>query len=122
MARILIVDHHRLLRRVAERLLRSAGHEVSTAADAVSADREMQRFHPWLVIADESFEKCDGTDWVLDLRRNAPDLKVLVMSAATEAFGHPEPDENLQPRSTAVLQKPFHMSELLREVEAVLIR
>jgi DNA-binding response OmpR family regulator len=120
MARILIVDDHKMLRHIMQRLLTSQGHEVCTVNDSVEARMEFRRFHPTLLITDDTLSTESGGGLIHELHDSQPDLKVLLMSAATVSLGHEALDCGGEAEATAVLQKPFHPRELLSQVARAL--
>jgi DNA-binding NtrC family response regulator len=120
MARILIVDDHKMLCHIMQRLLTSQGHEVCTVKNSVEARLELRRFHPALVITDDTLSTESGSGLIHEFHDVQPNLKVLLMSGATASFGHEALDRGGDVEATAVLQKPFHPRELLSQVARAL--
>jgi two-component system cell cycle sensor histidine kinase/response regulator CckA len=119
---ILLVEDARSVRRVVRRILDKAGYTVVEAGNGCEALEVLEgaretsgRFD--LVLTDAVMPGLGGAKLVRRLRRDRPDLGVLLMS------GYPLDD----PRRTqddlagaAFLQKPFGSCELLARVREVL--
>jgi diguanylate cyclase (GGDEF)-like protein len=79
--RILVVDDEPTLRTVIGRVLRTAGHEVATAA---SAEEALERFReaPFpIVITDIVMAGMSGLDLLREVRREVPDTLVVIMTS-----------------------------------------
>ena len=109
---LLLVEDDRSIRDMLARALRTAGYEVSAAADAeeamVLAGRPDARVD--VLVTDVMMPGLSGRQLALRLEKERPKLKVLYMSGYTDdaAFR-----SALRP-GTAFLQKPFNPSELCR--------
>lgn len=99
--KILIVDDEVLITKSLERVFRSAGHEVKTAADGLAGLAEWQTFYPDLVLLDVLMPGMTGPQLILEMngRHNA---KVILMSAYSgEAIA------NMDSKFDLFLSKPF---------------
>jgi DNA-binding response OmpR family regulator len=81
MKRILVVDDDRSLRHVLDRLLESAGYEVTTAADGAGALALLGRRKFDLVLLDIGLPQVSGLEVLSRLRRKKTRPKVIVMTA-----------------------------------------
>lgn len=90
MARIMVIDDDPQIRDMLTLMLEAAGHEVVIAEDG-EIGMEMYREDPAdLVITDIIMPEKSGTEAILELRREFPDLKVIAMSGGgrTGPYGH----------------------------------
>lgn len=117
MANILVVDDDPMIVEMLEQMLSGAGHSVTGATDGWDA---MKRFRPDehdLVITDVCMPRVDGVDILRVLRREAPDVPVLVMSGNTwiEKGKTQTPVAQLAAEFGAarMIGKPFSRQELL---------
>jgi len=82
-----IVDHHPLFRRGVAECLRGAGFEiVGEAANPAEALSLLQRVRADIAIVDLRFNYSSGLDFIHDLRRLYPQMKVLVLTVKDESF------------------------------------
>lgn len=116
---ILLVEDDEAVRRLAARLLESAGYRVLPAANAAEAaeiaGREGREVR--LLVSDVILPGASGPQLAESLRVAHPSLKVLFMSGYTDtAIVH----RDLFAPGTAFLQKPFTPGGLMRKVREVL--
>ncbi len=112
---VLIVDDEDIVRRAGRRLLEALGCEVLEADDGDVA-LEVWRAHRSeidLVVLDMMMPRLDGCDTLAELRRHAPDLKVLMTSGYSEREVLARSQEH---RPDGFIPKPFR----LRQVEAAI--
>ncbi|MEJ2678145.1 MAG: PAS domain S-box protein [Gemmatimonadota bacterium] len=102
---ILLIEDEAAIRSLTGRVLRRAGYDVTSLADARSALNRTGDRPPDLLIADVGLPTSDSRDLVRQLRRRWPQLKVLLLSNYPDA----DPDSE-------VLEKPFHPRTLLDRV------
>lgn len=120
MARILIVDDEESIRIVLARTLQGGRHEVYQASDGNAALKLLAKQTIDLVITDILMPNREGLETIRELRANWPDAKIIAMSGGgrirsmeflrvAEGFG-----------ASAILKKPFSMTELQHAVSTVL--
>lgn len=112
---VLIVDDEDIVRRAGRRLLEALGYEVLEADDGdVALDVWEERGSEIdLVILDMMMPRLDGCDALAELRRRAPDLKVLMTSGYSEREVLARSGEH---RPDGFIPKPFR----LKQVEAAI--
>jgi len=120
-AKILIVDDHELVRRALRSLLAEQRHwKIYEASDGQEAIDEIQRLKPDVAILDIVMPRMSGIEAAYEMRRLAPDTKIILMSshytpeeAATLArlFG----DGNFVPKSDIGKDLVPAISRILRE-------
>ncbi len=120
MARILVIDDEDVVRRLLRAALERAGHEVIEASDGRQALR-LQRTTPvQLVITDILMPEKDGIEVIMELRREAPGLKVIAMSGGGR-FKQTETLDIAEPLGAiATVRKPFDLAAMLETVQKAL--
>jgi len=117
MARILLAEDDEHLRVFLARSLRRAGHEVCDCGDGDAALTWIKGNSADLLIADVVMPGLDG----IELARRAgdiwPDLRVIFITGFA-AVALREADA-MAPHAT-VLEKPFHLRQLVTEIERFL--
>jgi DNA-binding NarL/FixJ family response regulator len=88
MIRVLIADDHTLVRDGVRALLSTAGdiEVVGEASDGREAIEKAGRCHPDIVLLDVAMPGLGGLESVPDLRRTAPDARILILTQ----YGQPE--------------------------------
>lgn len=85
MSRILAVEDSGAIRLLLTRRLELAGHEVETASDGIQAIRRLQNpdpdSRPDLILLDLTMPQLGGTDSLPEIRRLAPGVPVILVSA-----------------------------------------
>ena len=117
MARILLAEDDDNMRTFLSRALRRAGHEVHAVADGDAALAWVSDRPVDLLLADVVMPGIDG----IELARRAndlwPDLRVMFITGfAAVALNA----DNKAPKDAKVLSKPFHLKDLVNEVERLL--
>lgn len=115
--KVWVIDDDPGIRYVLEEYLRGEGLEPGVFADGEELSAAFQRGVPDLVLADIRLEGKSGLDLMQDLRRQRPDLPVIIMTAysdldyAVRAF---------QGGAFEFMAKPFDLNELGRLVRKAL--
>ena len=117
MARILLAEDDDSIRVFLARALRRAGHDVCALGDGETALSWASNHPIDLLLADVVMPGLDG----IELARRASDMHpllrvIFITGFAAVALGEAES----LPRDAAVLAKPFHLRELVGEIERFL--
>jgi DNA-binding response OmpR family regulator len=114
--KILVVEDEPLLREGLVDLLRGAGHNVEAVADGVAAERRGRDPALDLVVLDLMLPGKDGIDVCRELRRQRPELLILILTARGS-----ENDKvvGLEAGGDDYVTKPFGARELVARVEAL---
>lgn len=115
--RVLVVDDEASARHALGELLSDAGYEVDTACDGEEALADLDRFVPDVVLTDLLMPKMGGEELIMRLRKRAPDLPVVVMTAHDAR--HTGVDIYHR-GALGYLTKPVNFEELLVVLEGVL--
>ncbi len=114
MAKILVVDDSKIIRRVLVNTLKEAGHEViAEAANGEEALKELENVAPDLVTLDITMPVMDGLEALKAIREKYPDLKVIMISAAGQK------NKVLQALKNGALdfiRKPFEKEDMLETI------
>lgn len=120
---ILVVDDSRGLRSTVCAVLRSAGHEVISAANAREALEVLGVQPVDLVFTDILMPEMDGLALIRELRRRVPFLPIVAMSGGGYFLSQ---DYCLRTAkifgATAVLSKPFDAHQLLAALDLALMQ
>ena len=86
-AKILVVDDDESLRELLRMHLASAGYEVSTAPDAISAGYQVLKHPPDLILSDVNMPHMDGFEFVAALKadRTLPDIPVIFLTSRDDS-------------------------------------
>ena len=120
MARILVVDDDTMVRTTIRAGLLRAGHAVLEAGDGEEAIGVLEKAEVDLVVSDIVMPEVDGIGLLLKLRKQFPQLRVIVISGG----GRMQNVDFLRMAQTLgadrVLAKPFTPDQLQKAVQAVL--
>jgi CheY-like chemotaxis protein len=85
-ARILVVEDDESMRELLRMHLSSAGYEVSTAADAISAGYAVLKSPPDLIVSDVNMPHMSGFEFVAALKadRTLPDIPVIFLTSVED--------------------------------------
>ena len=117
MAKILLAEDDDDMRNFLVKALEKAGHEVTSFAEGLSAFEEIKQTNFDLLLTDIVMPEMDG----IELARRAPGLDPSLRSMNVDDFAavalHPD---SKAPKEAKVLSKPFHLRELVAEVERMM--
>ena len=105
---VLIIEDEAGLLEILELNFRSAGYQVSTATDGVTAWQRYEHERPDLLVLDLNLPKISGFR-LLELVRSESDLPVLILTA----YDFAEAEEVARHRPDAFVKKPFDVQELV---------
>lgn len=122
MSRILIIDDEQPVRSVFRRALERAGHEVSEAGDGQAGLKQIAQSSFDLVVTDIVMPEMEGVEFIFQVHREQPDLKVIAMSGGGRVAPKAYLDMARAAGAVSVLAKPFTIEALLAAVDAALKR
>lgn len=118
MASILIAEDDHSMRAFLARSLEKAGHNVVAVADGADAMPELEPGRFDLLLADIVMPEMDG----IELSRRAvqidPDMRVIFITGFAAVAVNSQP---IGGRVAQILSKPFHLKDLVREIERALV-
>jgi signal transduction histidine kinase/ActR/RegA family two-component response regulator len=116
---VLVVEDELSVLSATAQSLRSLGYQVFEAVDGEDALQVLDSQRTInLVLTDSRMPSMDGSKLVAELRRRAPDLKVIMMTAYAHEPGHAS---ELPAGVDGLLRKPFSMEALAKMVHQTLI-
>jgi len=120
MARVLLIEDDNNFRKMLKMTLAQAGHEVVEASDGGQGIDFYRRQPADLVITDIIMPKKEGTETIIQLKNEFPDVKIIAISGGglNRSNGYLKVADILGVDRT--FSKPFDISEFLQTVEAVL--
>ena len=121
MPSILVVDDEDQIRHLIRETLEQVGYHITEACDGKEAFQQYRLAPADLVIMDILMPNQDGLETTIALRREFPDVKVIVITGGSDMIGilnFLDVAKMLGAHST--LQKPFEMKTLLDTVHAEL--
>jgi two-component system response regulator AtoC len=126
---VLVVDDDADIRALLSDLLKDEGYKVRTADSAAKAVAEITKSRPDLVMMDVKLPDQDGITLLKQLKRDEPELEVIVMTAfggsstAIKAMEHGAYDYVTKPFEiddlTATLKRVFEHADMSHEVTAL---
>ena len=116
-SRILVVDDERLVRWGLGQALEEVGYLVGQAADAAEAVRVFGAEIPDLVLLDYKLPDRNGVEVLRDLRRIAPEVPVVMITAHASVSGAVEA---MKEGAYDYIGKPFEIDEVIQTVARAL--
>ena len=108
MKRILLAEDDNDMRQFLTRALKNAGYEVVSFDNGLSAYERLR---------DIVMPEMDGIELARRATELDPDLKVMFITGFAAVALNPDSDA---PKDASVLSKPFHLKDLVNEVERLL--
>jgi DNA-binding response OmpR family regulator len=120
MARILVIDDDDKVREIMIKVLQGAGYEVDGAPEGNTGLSLFRKNSYNLVITDLIMPEKEGLQTIMELRTEAPDLKIIAISGG----GRIGPDDHLRAAAAMgaceVFKKPFSIHKLTAAVKRIL--
>ncbi len=117
MARILLAEDDNDMRGFLARALERAGHEVHSFAEGVSAFEELKSREVDLLLTDIVMPEMDGIELARRAAELDPALKIMFITGFAAVALHPDSEA---PRDAKILSKPFHLRDLVSEVDRMI--
>jgi DNA-binding response OmpR family regulator len=117
--RVLIIEDERNMVTGLQFNLEARGYKVSAAYDGEDGYRKALEQHPDLIILDLMLPKCDGYEVCRRLKKEVPDIPVVMLTARSQES---EVVLGLELGADDYVTKPFSVLELMARVKMVLRR
>ncbi len=114
MASILLAEDDESMRRFLKSALEKAGHEVVDASQGDEALTELQMREFDLLLTDIVMPVMDGIELARRASEIDPGMKIMFITGFAAVALNPA---NKAPEDAKVLSKPFHLKDLVAEVE-----
>ena len=118
MQRILLAEDDDDMRRFLERELKRAGYDVVSFGNGMLAYERLCEEPFTLLLTDIVMPEMDGIELARRAAEFDPDLKIMFITGFAAVALNPD---SQAPRDARVLSKPFHLRDLVREVERLTI-
>lgn len=117
MRRILLAEDDEDMRRFLVKALKNAGFEVIDFGNGVDAYERLKEEPFTLLLTDIVMPEMDGIELARRAAELDPDLKIMFITGFAAVALNPD---NEAPKEAKVLSKPFHLRDLVQEVERLL--
>lgn len=117
MARILLAEDDESMRRFLGKALDSAGHEVISFGQGDLAYESLQHDVFDILLTDIVMPEMDGIELARRAAELDPTLKIMFITGFAAVALNPETET---PKDAKVLSKPFHLRDLVNEVERLM--
>jgi len=117
MTKILLAEDEDDLRIFLRKALERAGHEVRDFADGLSAWEALQEEPAELLLTDIVMPGMDGIELARKTAELYPRMKIMFITGFAAVALNPD---NKAPKDAKVLSKPFHLRQLVDEVERLM--
>ncbi|MCH7541147.1 MAG: response regulator [Proteobacteria bacterium] len=113
---VLVVEDEPLAAGQMARYLEAKGYRASTVGDGLAGLRVHRKDPADIVVTDLRMPHLDGYEFIRELRRDNPDLPIIVVTGHMRMEG----GEEEQTGAAVVLKKPINLRELAQTVERML--
>jgi two-component system cell cycle response regulator CpdR len=117
MARILLAEDDNDMRRFLVRALQNAGYDVVSFDNGMSAYNRLREEPFELLLTDIVMPEMDGIELARRATELDPDIKVMFITGFAAVALNPD---SQAPRDAKVLSKPFHLRDLVVEVDRMI--
>jgi len=117
MAKILLAEDDGDMRRFLVKALEKARHEVISFGEGLSAYEQLKQEAFDLLLTDIVMPEMDGIELARKAAELDPALKIMFITGFAAVALNPD---NKAPKDAKVLSKPFHLRELVSEVERMI--
>ena len=115
--RILLAEDDNDMRHFLVKALEKAGYSVQSYDNGASAYERLREEPFSLLLTDIVMPEMDGIELARRATELDPDLKVMFITGFAAVALNPESNT---PKNATVLSKPFHLRDLVNEVEKIL--
>jgi len=117
MHKILLAEDDNDMRRFLVKALENAGFQVSPHDNGMSAYQRLREEPFEMLLTDIVMPEMDGIELARRATEIDPDLKVMFITGFAAVALNPD---SKAPKDAKVLSKPFHLRDLVNEVEKML--
>ena len=117
MAKIILAEDDDDMRRFLVKALEKAGHHVTAFGEGASAFEEIKQATFDLLLTDIVMPEMDGIELARRAAELDPHLKIMFITGFAAVALHPD---SKAPKDAKVLSKPFHLRDLVAEVDRMM--
>ena len=118
MQRILLAEDDNDMRRFLVKALENAGYQVASCENGLAAYDRLREEPFELLLTDIVMPEMDGIELARRATELAPDIKVMLITGFAAVALNPDSDA---PKEAKILSKPFHLRDLVSEVQKILV-
>ena len=118
-AKILLAEDDNDMRRFLVKALQNAGYAVTSFDNGLSAYNRLREEPFELLLTDIVMPEMDGIELARRATELDPEIKVMFITGFAAVALNPD---NAAPKDARILSKPFHLRDLVNEVERLLRR
>ena len=118
MQRILLAEDDNDMRRFLVKALENAGYQVSSCENGLAAYDRLREEPYELLLTDIVMPEMDGIELARRATELDPDIKVMFITGFAAVALNPDSDA---PKDAKILSKPFHLRDLVSEVQKMLM-
>ncbi len=115
--KILLAEDDGDMRRFLAKALQNAGYDVVSFDNGLSAYNRLREEPFELLLTDIVMPEMDGIELARRATELDPDIKVMFITGFAAVALNPD---NHAPRQAKILSKPFHLKDLVNEVQRLL--
>ena len=115
--RILLAEDDEDMRRFLVKALTKAGYDVVSFGNGLEAYERLREEPFTLLLTDIVMPEMDGIELARKASELDPDLKIMFITGFAAVALNPD---NHAPKDAKILSKPFHLRDLVNEVEKML--
>jgi two-component system, cell cycle response regulator CpdR len=115
--KILLAEDDNDMRRFLVKALQNAGYDVASFDNGLSAYNRLREEPFELLLTDIVMPEMDGIELARRATELDPDIKVMFITGFAAVALNPD---SQAPRDAKVLSKPFHLRDLVNEVEKMM--
>ncbi len=115
--RILLAEDDEDMRKFLDKALQKAGYEVISFSNGLDAYERLKEEPFTLLLTDIVMPEMDGIELARKASTLDPDLKIMFITGFAAVALNPD---NQAPQDAKVLSKPFHLRDLVGEIERML--
>lgn len=117
MAKIILAEDDEDMRKFLIKALEKAGHQVTAFGEGSSAFEEIKQSTFDLLLTDIVMPEMDGIELARRAAELDPHLKIMFITGFAAVALHPD---SKAPKDAKVLSKPFHLRDLVAEVDRMM--
>ena len=117
MPKILLAEDDTDMRRFLVKALQNAGFEVTSYDNGLSAYKRLREESYELLLTDIVMPEMDGIELARRASELDPDIKIMFITGFAAVALNPD---SHAPKDAKILSKPFHLRDLVDEVERLL--
>src|ERR1017187_638294 len=117
MHKILLAEDDNDMRRFLVKALENAGFQVSSHDNGMAAYQRLREEPFELLLTDIVMPEMDGIELARRAREGGPDIKLMFITRFAAVALNPD---SRAPKDAKVLSKPFHLRDLVNEVQKML--